>query len=228
MYARKGETGVFTGVRNSSTGSVPTATKTGNVFTGWYLENTKVINSNGTIVSSIPNLTDSNGNWLITEDKTLIAGFTPSVYAVEIRSGNLLENRQKDLTTNVLLYNDGITDIIATDIQWGGVAVPQDVFEEGATYILSYDIQKISGTLVNIGGHSVSAVPYSFKIDGENSTFPYISPVSNMSSKNDNNVEKEPTVIVDTSPFKERDIPLNQNQTIKNIFVFNKINFMIN
>ena len=77
MYARKGTTGVYTGVRNSTAGTIPTASKTGWTFTGWYDGNTKVINADGTIVASVSNWTDSSKNWLITTVKTLTAKYEP-------------------------------------------------------------------------------------------------------------------------------------------------------
>ena len=76
LYARKGQTGVFTGIRNSIAGTIPTASKTGFTFDGWYSGNTKIINANGTIVASVSNWTDSSSKWLITEDKTLTAKYT--------------------------------------------------------------------------------------------------------------------------------------------------------
>ena len=76
LYAKKGTTGVYTAIRGTTGGTIPTATKTGWTFTGWYDGSTKVINADGTIVASVSNWTDSSKNWLITADKTLTAKYT--------------------------------------------------------------------------------------------------------------------------------------------------------
>jgi len=83
-YVRKGATGVYTGVRNSTAGTVPTVEKAGYMFNGWYDGTTKVINADGTIVASVSNWTDASSKWLITADKTLKASCTPNTYSVTL------------------------------------------------------------------------------------------------------------------------------------------------
>ena len=75
LYVMQGTTGVYTSASATTAGTIPTATKTGWTFTGWYDGATKVINNDGTVVASVTGWTDANRNWLITENKTLTAGF---------------------------------------------------------------------------------------------------------------------------------------------------------
>ena len=86
-YARLGETGVFTEIANSTAGTIPVASKIGYIFNGWYSGSTKVINTDRTIVSSVSNFTDSNGKWLITENKTLTGKLDANNYTVTANAG---------------------------------------------------------------------------------------------------------------------------------------------
>ena len=89
LYARKGQTGVYTGLNNSSGGTIPTATRTGYVFSGWYTSsNSKIIDSARNIIASVSNYTDSDKKWLITSNQTFTANWTPGIYTITFDKQN--------------------------------------------------------------------------------------------------------------------------------------------
>ena len=106
QYAKKGATGVYTGIRNTTAGTIPTAAKTASTFTGWYTDasgGTKIIDANGTIVASVSNWTDASKNWLITANKTLYAQFSSTKLRItETVKGNAADaSKEFSFTINV-------------------------------------------------------------------------------------------------------------------------------
>ena len=99
-YVRKGSTGVFTEIRNSTEGTIPTVSKSGYKFNGWYDGTTKVINADGTIVAGVSNWTDSSKNWLITQDKTLKASCTREDYTITYSMNNGINNANNPSSYN--------------------------------------------------------------------------------------------------------------------------------
>ena len=79
LYVRYDSANVYTGATSSTTGTVPTATKTGYTFNGWYnaqTGGTQIYDASGTITSAnVPDYTGSS-KWRATEDKTLYAQFS--------------------------------------------------------------------------------------------------------------------------------------------------------
>ena len=73
----------YTGINDSTTTSIPTVTPpTGYVFDGWYTLSSggvKVINADGTNVTSVSGWTNNLGQWIITE--STLAQATPKLYA---------------------------------------------------------------------------------------------------------------------------------------------------
>ncbi len=100
-YVRKSQTGVFTGIRNSTAGTMASVSKTGYTFNGWYDGTTKVINADGTIVSSVSNWTDSSKKWLITADKTLKASCTRVSYTITYALNNGTNNSNNPSTYTI-------------------------------------------------------------------------------------------------------------------------------
>ena len=69
LYAGYGSNKVYTGRNNLTSGTIPTATKTGYGFDGWYTEKTggsAVIDSSKALVASISNWTNSSKQWILT------------------------------------------------------------------------------------------------------------------------------------------------------------------
>lgn len=67
LYIPYGMSTIYTGRTNTTVGTIPTATKTGYDFDGWYTASsggTKVVNANGTLVASVTGWTDSSGYWI--------------------------------------------------------------------------------------------------------------------------------------------------------------------
>ena len=79
LYSKYGTTGLYTGIRNTTAGTIPTATKTGYTFAGWYTAasgGSKVINADKSVVASVSNWTNASKQFLRTADSTLYAQFT--------------------------------------------------------------------------------------------------------------------------------------------------------
>ena len=53
-----------------------------------------------------------------------------------------------------------------SSVQYAGIQINGDLFEEGEVYTLSYRYRKHSGTLENVGGHSTGFTTLSATIDG--------------------------------------------------------------
>ena len=68
-YVRYNNATIYANRSGANTGTVPTATKTGWTFDGWYTQATggsKVINSSGTVQPNISGWTNSNGRFILT------------------------------------------------------------------------------------------------------------------------------------------------------------------
>ena len=74
LYAKKDETSVYTGIRNTTVGTIPTASKSGYTFNGWYdSNNNKILNIDGTFAgTSVVNYTNGT-TWQTVADQTLYA-----------------------------------------------------------------------------------------------------------------------------------------------------------
>ena len=119
QYIRKGQTGVYTGIRNSTAGTIPTATRTGYTFTGWWTAasgGTKVINADNSIVASVSGWTDANKKWLRTADSTLYAQFTVNKYTITYNANNFSATNK---TQNGLTFTyDQATSILTINGTW--------------------------------------------------------------------------------------------------------------
>ena len=79
LFVKKGEKVFYTGIRNTTVGDIPTASKSGYTFNGWYTASTagsQLIDANGNIKSGVSGWTDANGNFLKTSVSTLYAQYT--------------------------------------------------------------------------------------------------------------------------------------------------------
>ena len=88
LYTRKGATAVYTGLmETTTTGTIPTATKNGYTFNGWYTASsggTKILNANGSFTgSAVTNYTNAN-SWQTVANQTLFAQCTPNTYTATI------------------------------------------------------------------------------------------------------------------------------------------------
>ena len=119
LYVRKGQPGVFTGLTNSTSGAIPSATKSGYTFDGWQTAaNIKIINSDKSIVNGISNWTDSAGNWLITSNQTLKAIWVDKKAPTIIIShtGSALSATITDAGSGVVAYAvNNVNEALAVD-----------------------------------------------------------------------------------------------------------------
>ena len=85
LYAKYGTTSLYTGPRNATAGTIPTVSKTGYTFAGWYTAatgGTKVINADKSVVASVGNWTNASKQWQLMANNTLYAQFTPNTYTI--------------------------------------------------------------------------------------------------------------------------------------------------
>ncbi len=79
LYVRYDSANVYTGAASTTTGTVPTASKTGYTFNGWYTAQTggsQIYNASGTLTSATVSGWTGSSKWRATEDKTLYAQFS--------------------------------------------------------------------------------------------------------------------------------------------------------
>ena len=122
IYTRKDATEVYTGIRNSTTGSIPSVTPpTGYSLSGWYTESsggTKILNPDGTFTgTAVANYTNTS-SWAVTTNKTLYAQYTSNVteaYA-EFDSSNGQLRIFRDVSSS---YTDG--QVIGTKTYYTGL-----------------------------------------------------------------------------------------------------------
>ena len=79
LYTAYGNGSLYTSATGTTTGSMPSATKSNNVFTGWYTaasSGTKVVNADGTLTgSAVTNYTNASKQWVMTANQTVYAQF---------------------------------------------------------------------------------------------------------------------------------------------------------
>ena len=91
LYVSYNNASVYTGATNTTAGTVPTATKTGYTFNGWYTATSggsQIYNASGTLTSAAVSGYTSGSKWVATADKTLYAQWTANKYTCE--PGNYL------------------------------------------------------------------------------------------------------------------------------------------
>ena len=78
LYTKSGASGFYTGLTNTTEGTIPTANKVGYFFGGWYTSASNgdlVIDNTGAIQSNVSGWTDANGNFILTNNNTLYAQY---------------------------------------------------------------------------------------------------------------------------------------------------------
>ena len=151
---------------------IPTSiTNATNTFNGWYKE------------QSFKNQVTSNTD-VPRFATTYYAKWTTPLHSDNLLVGKSLTNSGSASFTKI----DDTTYRIAVSDTYSGVQIPIATFTSGKTYILKFDIQKIGGQLVNIGGHSSAATQLEFTIDRETPNAVYLSPNQNMEGNNDTSV----------------------------------------
>ena len=82
IYVTRGISNIYTGRFNSTNATVPTMSRNGWSFAGWYTAasgGTKVIDASGAIQNNVSNWTDASGNWILTNAEN--ASGTNKLYA---------------------------------------------------------------------------------------------------------------------------------------------------
>ena len=87
-YVNTSMTGVYNSVSGTGSGTIPTASKNGYSFSGFYDGNTQVINGSGQIVANVSGWTDNNKKWTITANKTLTAKCSENSYSISYTMNN--------------------------------------------------------------------------------------------------------------------------------------------
>ena len=79
LYARSGQTAVYTSIQGSTEGTIPTASKLGFTFKGWYDAATggnKVLNADGTFTGVAVSGYTTTAAWIVETNKTLYAQYS--------------------------------------------------------------------------------------------------------------------------------------------------------
>jgi uncharacterized repeat protein (TIGR02543 family) len=93
VYTRTGQSVVYNGIRSTTTTSIPTASRPGYDFMGWYDSasgGNKVLNADGSFAGTVSGYT-SNNTWVATTNKTLYAYWNGISYMLTFH----YENTQK-------------------------------------------------------------------------------------------------------------------------------------
>lgn len=99
------------------------------------------------------------------QNHTLTAIWTPNTYTTRFISGNLMDGK-KLVANNAILTENNNVYTLKTNSNIAGCYIPEGILEDGKTYRLSYNIQKISGELINIAGHAMAATQRAYLVDG--------------------------------------------------------------
>ena len=128
LYTKKGATIVYTGIQNTTTGTIPTATKTGYTFNGWYTASSggsQVLNANGTFTGTAVSGYTTASAWNVTANKTLYAQCTPTIFTITLNNQDAITAGTTEIYEK---YNTGYyTDSAATtqmSTAANGITVP--------------------------------------------------------------------------------------------------------
>ena len=128
LYTKKGATGVYTGIQNTTAGTIPTATKTGYTFNGWYTassDGSQVLNADGSFTGTAVSGYTTASAWNVTANKTLYAQCTPTIFAITLNNQDATTAGTTEIYEK---YNTGYyTDSAATtqmSTTANGITVP--------------------------------------------------------------------------------------------------------
>ena len=85
LYAAYGDAKLYTSATNTTEGSVPSASKTGYTFKGWYTASSagsQVYNASGVLQASVSGYTNGSAQWIATANKTLYAQYDINTYTI--------------------------------------------------------------------------------------------------------------------------------------------------
>ena len=162
-------------------------------------------------ISPEDNIGDQIGKNIGTKQSLAALGSIPQPPA----TGNLFTNNA--VASGVTLTRDGnvYTVVDSGSSAYSGFYIPASgTLVEGHKYLLTYVIQKTSGTLNKIGGYEAGSTTHQFLIDGYNSRNPYNSDWDNV--YNDSNMHKVDYVFTwhrDTN-YDQIYIQLNRTQSV--------------
>ncbi len=192
MYVRKGQTGLFTGLTDSTFGASPVGVKTGHTFDGWYTGNTKVIDPvvtfNGTKVAAGAN--DTHKGIVYLDPTDLSRTCTAALANANVNSNNT----PTGITSGCMkfyIYNDEGSEykLILDHNTSGNVAWNSDgtttTMNEVATrlyadtlgwignprLITANEIAQITGIATAVGFDETDSTSQWFYFDGSGSTY---------------------------------------------------------
>ncbi len=137
LYTKSGATGVYTGVRNSTAGTIPTASKTGHTLTGWYTAKTngnKVLNADGTIAGAVSGYTSASA-WTTTVNRTLYAQFSIDSHTLTVNPNGGTWN--SSTSSQTFTENYGTTKTIADPSANAAYTISYNANSQSATYTAS-------------------------------------------------------------------------------------------
>jgi hypothetical protein len=161
LYTKSGATGVYTGIRNTTAGTIPTASKSNARFDGWFTAasgGSKVLNADGSIAGAVSGYTSATA-WTTTADRTLYAQFTPYYtctkrYRLQNADGTYPSSYTADGTESLI---SGSTCSYSKSVSYYTAKSTSDQMTGNKT--LSLDLPRTTYTLtVNRNTTAISAV----------------------------------------------------------------------
>ena len=174
LYTRKNATGLYSGIRNSTAASAPSASKTGYTFQGWYSGDSggsKVLNANGSLSgTAVSNYTSATA-WITTANRVLHAECTANTYTLTLNGNGATTNGTGSVQvtynssvlspstitlpqrTHTISFNMGTTGItkpdnISVDLElnrWDITAGGTQLLSGGTTPTLSSNVSGYTG-----------------------------------------------------------------------------------
>ena len=112
VYTKTGQNVVYNGIRSTSTTSIPTASRIGYTFLGWYdapSGGNKVLNADGSFTGTAVSGYTSTNTWVATANKTLYAYWNGITYTITFHYGDTQKNDIPYFTTTYQPFTIPVT-----------------------------------------------------------------------------------------------------------------------
>ena len=143
--------------------------------------------------------------------------------ALDANRGNLVDDGWNLLSFSLAnITKTGSDYVIRTAANTtSGAYIESRMFEDGKKYKLNFNIQKLSGTLKNIGGHAAAASNLSFKIDGVDAGNYFINAntgaINIANDENVHNIELIFTYLPNSTSAANKDIFIQPNRGFNDV-----------
>ena len=156
LYVQYGSGTLYTTATGTATASIPTASKTGNAWHGWYNDTsggTLVINNTPAIVASVDGWTNASKQWVptTTEDRTLYAHYDTQDYVITLVAGEGVSSLAASGWTGTGTGTMTKSLTFGSTLSLSGITVTNAPGYHGATWSKTSGSGTLSGTNFTIG-----------------------------------------------------------------------------